>query len=170
MFPKTQFVLLLKFACVRAVCSRPGHRRVYSEGCHTQRGFLIPMALFIVVVLGLLAVTISKLAGSAQNIALREDITAQAFFAGESAANLALYKLFLSATTRAQTSSNCSTINGASQAFTATGLKGCAAVWTCVAATDAANTKSFYRITSAATCGSGNLAAERTIVVTAVKQ
>jgi MSHA biogenesis protein MshP len=135
-----------------------------------QQGFLIPLAMFIVVVLGLLATTISKLAGSAQNLALREDISTQALFAAESAANLALYNLFLSASTRAQTTTNCTAINGSSRSFTATGLNGCSVSWSCAVTTDTGNTQSFYRITSAVSCGSGNLSAQRTLVVSAKMQ
>ena len=76
-----------------------------------QRGFLIPTALFIVVALGALAISIARMAGSANSIALREALSAQAFFAAESGAQLALYNLFNGATTRAQTTTNCSTID-----------------------------------------------------------
>ena len=136
----------------------------------SQKGFLIPLALFIVVVLGLLAYAITRLTGSAQNLALREAIATEALFAAESTANIALYKLFLNASTRAQTTTNCSAINNTTQSFTATGLKGCSVLITCAVTTDAANTKSFYRLTQAASCGSDNLSGQRTIVVSAVMQ
>ncbi|MEY4590984.1 MAG: hypothetical protein RL497_3060 [Pseudomonadota bacterium] len=135
-----------------------------------QRGFLIPTALFIVVALGALAISIARISGSANSMALREALSTQAFFAAESAVQLALYNLYNGATTRTQTTANCTTLDTASQNFTVTGLSACTAVFDCATTIDAANTRSFYLITTTASCGSGDLATSRVISVKANMQ
>lgn len=145
-------------------CSRPPAFRVF------QKGYLIPLALFIVVGLGILAIAISKLAASAHNLALREDIATQAFFAAESGSQLAIYSLFLSAASRTQTTSNCTNLNGSTRNLTATGVNNCTLSFTCSKTDNTQDTQSFYRITSSASCGSGALSAVRSITVSAKMQ
>lgn len=135
-----------------------------------ERGFLIPVALFIVVALGALAISIARMAGSANSMALREALSAQAFFAAESGIQLALYNLYNSATTRAQTTTNCSTLDVASQSFNVSGLKACSVAFDCATTTDTGNTRSFYLITATASCGSGDLATGRVLNVKASMQ
>lgn len=135
-----------------------------------QQGYLIPLALFIVVGLGILAIAITKIAASAHHLAIREDIATQAFFAAESGSQLAIYNLFLSASTRAHTTNNCTNIHGSNRNLTAEGVNNCSLSFTCSKTDNATNTQSFYNITSKASCGSGKLSAVRTITVTAKMQ
>ncbi len=137
---------------------------------HRQAGFLIPTALFIIVALGALAISIARMAGSANSMALREALSAQAFFAAESGIQLGLYNLYNGATTRAQTTANCSTLDAATRTFNATGLKACSLVFDCATTTDAGNTRSFYLVSVTANCGSGDLATSRVLNVKASMQ
>lgn len=144
--------------------------RNYSQSRALQAGFLIPTALFIVVALGALAIAIARMAGSANSMALREALSAQAFFAAESATQLGLYNLYNGATTRAQTTANCTSLDVASQAFNVAGLKACSVTFDCATTTDASNTRSFYLITATASCGSADLATSRVLTVKASMQ
>jgi MSHA biogenesis protein MshP len=126
--------------------------------------------LFIIVALGALSISIARMAGSANSMALREALSAQAFFAAESGIQLAVYSLYNAATTRAQTTANCSTLDAATQNFDVTGLKACALVFDCATTTDTGNTRSFYLITATASCGSGDLLTSRTLSVKASMQ
>ncbi|HEY6528993.1 MAG TPA: MSHA biogenesis protein MshP [Cellvibrionaceae bacterium] len=135
-----------------------------------ERGFLVPTALFIVVGLGALAISIARMAGSANSMALREALSAQAFFAAESGVQLALYNLYNGATTRALANTNCSTLDVASRTFTSVGLKACTVVFDCATTTDTGNTRSFYLITATASCGSSDLATSRVLNVKAIMQ
>lgn len=143
---------------------------IYTNIRAYQAGFLIPTALFIVVALGALAISIARMAGSANSMALREALSAQAFFAAESGIQLGLYNLYNGATTRAQTTANCTSLDVASQSFNVAGLKACSVSFDCATTTDAGNTRSFYLITASASCGSGDLATSRVLNVKASMQ
>ncbi|RZA08156.1 MAG: hypothetical protein EOO68_02445 [Moraxellaceae bacterium] len=145
-------------------------RNICKDKINFERGFLVPTALFIVVGLGALAISIARMAGSANSMALREALSAQAFFAAESGIQLALFNLYNGATTRALATTNCSTLDVASRTFTPVGLKACTVVFDCATTTDTGNTRSFYLITATASCGSSDLATSRVLNVKASMQ
>lgn len=145
-------------------------RNICKDKINFERGFLVPTALFIVVGLGALAISIARMAGSANSMALREALSAQAFFAAESGVQLGLYNLYNGATTRALATTNCATLDAASRTFTSVGLKACTVVFDCATTTDAGNTRSFYLITATASCGSSDLATSRVLNVKASMQ
>ena len=147
----------------------------------SQQGFLMPLAIFIVVVMGLFALVISRSAIQTSSSSTQEIISTQAFYAAESGAQRGMQTLFFpDASLRQQVDTRCVGLN---TTFTDTvaGLKNCSTVVTCAcnfqdettcAPISAANytsaagvnrLTSFYRITSTATCGAGNLRSVRTI-------
>ncbi len=148
-----------------------------------QQGFLLPLAIFIVVVMGVFALVLSRNTIQSSTSAVQEAISIQAFYAAESGAQRGMQVLFLDKTqalTRQAVDSRCTSLN-TTYADNVPGLKNCSAVVTChcqypdettcspitpVNYTTTATSNrltSFYRISSVATCGSGNLRAERTI-------
>ena len=127
---------------------------------------MIPLAAIIVVGLGVLALAISRISGQTGSSAIQEGISVQAFYAAESGAQLGMGRLFKDDAV----DDNCTSLAGVPVDFTVTGLESCTATISCEQNTDAGNTTSFYLITSAASCGAGNLVAERTIQVSAYMQ
>ena len=162
----------------------PSQRNVKS--LKREAGFLLPLALFIVVVMGLLALTISRTATQAQSSSVLELLNVQTFYAAETGAQRAMQVLFYpDASSRQAVDARCSSLN---QNYSFSGINGlnlCSAQVSCsckytsgsvCAAATAANysataasnlTMSFYRITSAATCGQADFNAVRTIEASA---
>jgi MSHA biogenesis protein MshP len=148
-----------------------------------QQGFLLPLAIFIVVVMGLFALVLSRNTIQSNTSAVQEAISTQTFYAAESGAQRGMQVLFFpDASARQQVDSRCIALN-TTYTYTVPGLNNCSAVVSCSCAfQDATNCSpiaaanylstaptnrltSFYTITSVATCGSGNLRAVRTIDV-----
>jgi MSHA biogenesis protein MshP len=149
-----------------------------------QRGFLIPLSLFIVVVMGILALVISRTATQTNQSFTQELMGVQAFYAAESGAQRGMQALFFpDATTRQGVDGRCQGLNQNYSFSSVNGLQLCNAQVTCVcnyrngsacASANGANYQptsssgviaSYYTITSVGTCGSGPLSAERTISV-----
>lgn len=153
-----------------------------------QQGFLLPLAIFIVVVMGLFALVLSRNTIQTGTSALQEVISTQAFYAAESGAQRGMQNLFFNADiSRLSVDSRCNAMIASNASnnhtFTAAGLNNCSATVTCRClyqndaacspgtATNYSSTNasapltSYYTIISAATCGSGNLNSVRTIEV-----
>lgn len=148
-----------------------------------QQGFLLPLAIFIVVVMGIFALVLSRNTIQASTSSVQEAISAQAFYAAESGAQRGMQVLFLDkvqALTRQAVDARCLALN-TTYTYTVPGLNNCSAAVTCTCQYQNAsacspatatnytlsapvnNLSSFYQIASTATCGSGNLRAVRTI-------
>lgn len=146
-----------------------------------QRGFLLPLSLFIVVVMGLFALVLSRNTIQTSSSSVLEVINVQTFYAAESGAQRGMQNLlYPDYSSRQAADTRCAAMN-TTHTFTVNGLNNCAAVVTCTclyadntacAPSTAANysssaaankLSSFYKISSVATCGSGNLRATRTI-------
>ncbi len=149
-----------------------------------QQGFLLPMAIFIVVVMGVFALVLSRNTIQSNTSAVQEIISTQTFYAAESGAQRAMQSLFFpDASSRQQTDARCAGAVNTTYTFAVDGLNNCTAVVSCVCAYQDASTcnsataanysatstaetlTSFYTLASAATCGSGNLRAQRTVSV-----
>lgn len=130
-----------------------------------QQGFLLPLALFILVVMAVLALTISRTSIQTQTSSIQEFTNIQAFYAAESGAQRGMQHLFLNAALlRTDVDGRCAGWNQ-SYNFTAAGLRACTAQVSCALATDAGNVRSFYTLTSVGICGTGQYRAERSIQV-----
>jgi MSHA biogenesis protein MshP len=133
-----------------------------------QSGFLMPLALFILLGLGALALAISRLGAAQFSSAVQEGLSVQAFYAAESAAQLAMHHIIFDTQDKAAADSACASINGTTQTFSAVGLNECSARIVCAIVANVGDSAGIYRLESAATCGSGLMAAERS-VITAVR-
>lgn len=128
-----------------------------------QRGFLIPLALFIVVVMGLLALALARTTTQTSLASAQEFLSLQAFYAAESGAQMGMQRLFFNNDTRAAVDAACV---GWSDTLTFPGVQGLANCSALVSCSPASTTlTSFYTITSNGFCGSGALGAERRIRV-----
>lgn len=145
-----------------------------------QRGFLIPLALFIIVVLGYLALVITRTATQTSNSITQELLNTQTFYAAESGTQRGMQALFFpDASVRKDVDERCASMNQAISFTGITGLSHCSAQVTCscrynnnaaCAPATAANydittsvTISFYTLNTLATCGQDNFRSERTI-------
>ena len=131
-----------------------------------QRGFLLPLSLFIIVVMGVLALTISRTATQTQNTSIQEYTNVQAFYAAESGAQRGMQRLFFNAdTTRAGVTSRCTNWSATFNLNAINGLRNCTAQVRCEAVVDATNVSTFYRVISVGQCGQNEFMSERTIEV-----
>lgn len=156
---------------------------------YQQRGFLLPLALFILVVMGLLALTISRTSIQTQNSSIQEFTNVQAFYAAESGAQRGMQALFLATATRQATDQACAAMAINQNFANVGGLQACTAtvICTCIyqnntacAPNAGANylqtsavgvTKSFYTIRSVGTCGpNDHFRAVRTLEVGAFRE
>lgn len=152
-----------------------------------QQGFLIPLAIFILVVMSMFGLVLSRNTNLTAASPTLELMTLQAFYAAESGSYRGMKHLFFpDASTRNGVDIRCGELNtthpwNLPHDFTVDGLKLCTAVVTCTCAytdespcvpgtaanylpsTPVGQLTSFYTIESVATCGSGNFRAVRTI-------
>lgn len=153
-----------------------------------QSGFLLPLALFILVVMGVLALTISRTSIQTQTSSIQEFTNIQSFYAAESGAQRGMQALFLSTATRQATDQACDDMAINHNFSGVNGLKICTVTVTCscvyqngsaCAAGTAANylassavgvTRSFYTLTSTGGCGQDQYRAERIIEVGAYRE
>jgi len=156
-----------------------------------QKGFLLPLAFFILIVMGMFAMVLSRSTIQTSNSTTLEIITVQSFYAAESGAYRGMKKLFFpDSSSRAGIDSRCEELSVAANTtytYTVLGLRNCTAVVTCACkypdnsncdssipanysgAGGPTRAYSFYTITSVATCGNGNLRAVRTVTSAATK-
>lgn len=149
---------------------------------NSQRGFLLPLALFIIVVMGVLALTISRTATQSQSVVMQEFMSLQSFYAAESGAQRALQILFFpDASARQGVDNRCMNLNQninfsfSGQGQLCSAQISCSCVYptgaTCepaIAANYSNNspvTTSYYTITSLGSCGADMLRAQRTLNV-----
>lgn len=130
----------------------------------------MPVAAFIIVVMGLLAAGMARVGSQTSIAGAQEQISVQTFYAAESGAQYAMNRLFYDANnpvTRITASQACNAINGTTLSLDAAGMNNCEIALSCGEAVDAGNTTTFYEITSAASCGSLPVSADRTVRVSA---
>lgn len=136
-------------------------------GLRKQRGFLIPLSLFIVVAMGALALVVSRTATQTNKSFTQELLGVQAFYAAESGAQRGMQALFFpDASNRTAVDGRCQSLNQNYNFSGITGLQICNAQVSCTCNSCVpGDPASYYTITSIGSCGSGFLRAERTISV-----
>jgi MSHA biogenesis protein MshP len=158
----------------------PSHIHLYSLP-KKQQGFLIPLAIFVLVVMSLFALVLTRNTIQTSTSAVLEMVSVQAFYAAETGAQRGMQNLFYpDASSRQAVDARCVALS-ATYLLTVTGLKNCSVPVTCrcvyadntgCAPATAANystaaspekLKSFYTLSSLGTCGNGTLRAVRTI-------
>jgi MSHA biogenesis protein MshP len=119
---------------------------------HAQRGFSLPIAIFILVIMALLGAAMVTIMQNSQRSVGTAVLSTRAFFSAQSAAQYALGQLFPLNGGAANCPSTYPTIT-----YTASGLAGCSAVVACSSSTISG--KTFYKLNSTGTCDvSGNRA------------
>ncbi len=145
-----------------------------------QSGFLLPMALFIIVVLGGMAIVISKKVSQSTSSYIIDAISTQTFFAAESGAQAGLHELFFVDTDRQLVDGRCEAMN-ISHTLNVDGLRNCIVTVVCscryednsvcddgnsanyLGLNDISN--SFYTIDSRAQCGIDPIISQHSIEV-----
>jgi MSHA biogenesis protein MshP len=154
-----------------------------NQRLQSQQGFLLPLAIFILVVMSLFAIVLSRNAIQTNTAAAQEMISTQALYAAESGAQSGMQTLFFNNDlTRQSVDTRCNNLN-ATINYTVDGLRNCSAIVACTCrfqdnsncfpvtpanyTVSAATSKltSYYSISSQATCGIGNIRSVRTIDV-----
>lgn len=123
-----------------------------------QQGFLIPLALFILVGMAALAAAIARMSTQSNNQSYQKLISAQTFYAADSGAQVAMNSVLFPSATRSSGDTACTGMVAVS-----TTIQGCEVVQSCALANDASGTTSIYTIESTATCGSGDMTVVRTV-------
>lgn len=133
-----------------------------------QQGFLLPVALFIIVVLGGLALMISKKVSQSASSYVISGVSTQTFYAAESGAQAGLHELFFLDTDRQLVDGRCSSM-AISQALSVQGLNNCTVTVSCSCTYESGNScdagnsvnysavssvgHSFYTLEASAQCG-----------------
>ncbi len=133
----------------------------------------MPVAAFVIVVVGLLVAVMSRINAEGSLSGAQEQASIQAFYAAESGAQYAAHSLYFDAlnpVSRATVSAACATINGDTLTFSSAGMNGCETDILCSEQVDSGNTQSFFRITSSGRCGVDTNSALRVIEVNGVME
>ncbi|MBB6522352.1 pilus assembly PilX family protein [Pseudoteredinibacter isoporae] len=145
----------------------PNHFAVYRVP-RKNRGFMLPLALFLVIAIAALAVGLSRSASSVPFVALQEVFSQRAFYAAESGANYGLSHLLLrSDINRTDGNTACTELSSVAITFSSDGLENCRAVISCAVQSGSLNDASYYTIDSQGSCGTAPVDASRTISVSA---
>lgn len=130
---------------------------------HKQGGFLLPVALFIIVVMGFASLALWRTTSQSSIASVQEVVTVQALYAAESAVQLGLNELFYpNASARPQVDNRCAALNESLDFSGTTGLNLCAARVQCSVAEPGV-----YDIEAEGRCGNGTTRAERSLNVQA---
>lgn len=121
-----------------------------------QRGFSLPVAIFILVIMALIGAAMVSIMQTSQQSLSTEVLSTRAFYAAESGAQAALGQLFPLDGSAATCSAPYPT-----QTYTTLGLNGCTASVTCSSLTTAG--RSFYTLRSTGVCNVGGNNATRQI-------
>jgi len=133
----------------------------------------MPVAAFIVVVMGLLAAGMSLLSSQSSIASVQEQISVQAFYAAEAGAQFGMNRLFYdssAAISRTSASAACNSVNGTNLTFNVDGMQNCQAAVACTVNIDSGDTTSFFNISSNASCGGAPVSAQRIVDVSAYLQ
>lgn len=126
---------------------------------HSPRGFSLPLALFILVVLGLLAAVLYRTIAIGNLSVAQEALSARAFLAADSGAQAGMMRVFpINGAV-----SVCTGGAGINQTLTGTGFNNCTVNLVCSSQT--VNSDIHYTLTSTAICTAGNLRASRVVQV-----
>jgi len=143
------------------------HKPYQGYRLNQQRGFLIPLAVFIIAGLSLLAISLTRLASQSGLSSFREGLSAQAFYAAESGVGYALNQVLFPSASRATADTACLGVDGTTLNFDVEGLNQCSAEIGCSSTINASDTVSYYSVESFASCGAGELITERVVQATA---
>jgi MSHA biogenesis protein MshP len=132
-----------------------------------QQGSMLIVALFIIVVMGLLVAALSRLVISSTDMVSTEVLGARAFFAAQSGLEIGLAKLY---PLQRKTSASDSTAIGEAMVcepkdydFSVSGLAQCKAQVSCVESNDPTTGTKHYYLTSIGKCQQSSFTTSRTL-------
>lgn len=128
-----------------------------------QRGFLVPLSLFIVVGAATLAIAMSQMAAGSRSSAVLSTLNAQAFYAADSGIQRALHQLYYGNSTQSAVDAACASVDGDSFTLASAGLTGCSVSLSCEVTQSADASISVYSLLSQSACGQGDFATGRRI-------
>ena len=128
-----------------------------------QSGFLVPLALFIVVGAATLAIAISQMAAGSRSSAVLTAFNAQAFYSADAGVQMAMHRLYYGNNSRAAVDAACTALDGTSINLTGSGLGGCAVTVACGVTPSADGGVSVYSVVSQSQCGAGDYQTGRRI-------
>lgn len=133
-----------------------------------QQGSMLMVALFIIVVMGLLVAALSRLVISSSSMVSTEVLGARAFFAAQSGLELGLAELYplqrkTSASDDTATGEPAVCPNEEDYVFSTSGLAQCKAKVSCVGSDDTNAGIRHYYLTSIGSCGEGSYTSSRTL-------
>jgi MSHA biogenesis protein MshP len=134
---------------------------------NSQRGFLLPVAVFILVVMSVAAIALWRSSIQSSNSTVQELISTQALYAAESGAQAGVGQIFTGAD-RDAVNAQCDALN-LTLNYSVLGLRQCSARVSCsfiLSPPSPNDTGSVYVIDSVGTCGT-SITAERTVRVDA---
>lgn len=128
-----------------------------------QGGFLLPVALFIIVVMGFASLALWRTTSQSSIASVQEVVTVQALYAAESAIQRGLNDLFYpNANARPPVDNRCNNLNVTLDFAGVEGLNLCSASVQCELAEPG-----IYNLQAIGECGTGNTRAERSLDVQA---
>ena len=142
----------------------------YRLRLNRQAGFLMPLAIFIIVSMAGFALAMARTTSQTNSSATQTMISIQAFYAADSGAQWAMNRLFYnaaSAISRNTVDANCTALSGQNLSFEVGGLNNCRAQVQCIIESDDAKAISYYRISSSSECGSAPIFSQRTVELSA---
>lgn len=128
-----------------------------------QSGFLIPLALFIVVGAATLAVAMSQMAAGSRSSAVYSAFNAQALYAADAGVQMAMHELYYANTDQASVSAACASVDGSTLNLSGQGVAGCEVSVSCDVTLSSDGDVSLYAVVSQSACGSGEYATGRRI-------
>lgn len=132
------------------------------------RGFMLPLALFLLIAIAALAVGLSRSTSVVPFVSLQEVFSQRAFYAAESGANYGLSHLLLRPSlNRTAGDAACTDMASVTLSFSSDGLENCQAILACSVQSGSLNDASYYTISSQGSCGAAPLDAFRTVSVSA---
>lgn len=142
-----------------------------------QQGFLIPVAMFIIIVMAIFAAALSRTTTQTSISFVQELVSVQSFYAAESGLQWGMGQLYFPVQLRVDTDDACLNMNETLN-FGVTGLNNCNATVQCSCRNNNSNDpsdcneqtgafRSTYVITSIGSCGTGEVTATRTIEASA---
>lgn len=135
---------------------------------NSQRGFLLPVAIFILIAMSVAALALWRSTIQSSNSIVQELISTQTLYAAESGAQAGVGTIFTGAANRAAVDAACGGLNLALN-YSVTGLQQCSAQVSCSVSLNPPSpddTSSVYVINSKGSCGT-SVTAERTVRVDA---
>lgn len=131
-----------------------------------QAGFLLPLAVFILTALAVLALTLGRSSSAISALSAQALFSQQAWHAADSGANFALSFLLLRANpNRSDGKADCALLQGKVINFSQAALKNCSVVLQCSAVDSASDDASYFELRSQGSCGAAPLDAQRTLAV-----